>query len=438
VPLTVAPPPRTGDAAQGPLFTDSARSAALDHAVPEPVGPVADPAHPKPAATARTVAAGVLFAVVATAIAGCLALVVTTFRLLGTNDVQLELGGPPAVLLAVAFATATVAALLFLTRNWAPPRIGTVVLAFVVSIAWPLSGVALPAALVAFLAIGLALGRDRRSGGGRRVTGWPAVGAFATAALVLAIAGAAIADTHPAPPPKAAAPAPEPVETAAPESTPIAEVTPEATPVAEATPEATPTPDATPVPESTPAAETVSPIAETESPPADTESPTVETESPPADTESPTADAELPTAESSPLAEAETPPALDPETPPASEPVPRADDAEQFVRDYYRALDEKRFEDAWNTLSPAVRKRFGGFTGWKAGYAKTLYSKPRNIAVTASGDNVTVTHLLVARDDGCSAEGRFNVTWTLSRRAEQWSVTALTASVAGANTAKCR
>ena len=51
---------------------------------------------------------------------------------------------------------------------------------------------------------------------------------------------------------------------------------------------------------------------------------------------------------------------------------------------------------------------------------------------------MTVKHLLVARDEGCSADLRFNVTWTLSRLEEQWSVTSLTATVAGANTAECR
>jgi hypothetical protein len=378
------------------LFTGSTWSAAPDPAAPEPVEPVTEPSHPKPAATARTVAAGVLFAALATAIAASVVLVVTAFRLLGSGDVRLELGGPPAVLLAVAFASAAAAALLFLTRDWAPPRFGTLALAFVVSIAWPLSGIALPAALIAVLAVGLALGRDRRSGGGRRVTGWPAIAAFASAALVLALAGAAIAKTHPAPPPKAAAP----VETGADAAPPTNAQSGESGAAQRADGGSAPTGK---VDSTSPAeAETVT------------------------------------TAEQAPLGKAATPPALDAEAPPASDADPVADDARRFVRDYYRALDERRFEDAWTTLSPAVKKRFGGFTGWKAGYAKTLYSKPRTIAVTASGATVTVTHLLVARDEGCSADSRFNVTWALNRSGEQWTVTALSASVAGANTAKCR
>ena len=73
-------------------------------------------------------------------------LVITAVRLLGSGDARLDLGGPPAVLLAVAFAAGNVAALLFLTRDWAPPRVVTVALAFVVAMAWPLSGIPLPAA----------------------------------------------------------------------------------------------------------------------------------------------------------------------------------------------------------------------------------------------------------------------------------------------------
>ena len=49
-----------------------------------------------------------------------------------------------------------------------------------------------------------------------------------------------------------------------------------------------------------------------------------------------------------------------------------------------------------------------------------------------------IKHLLVARDEGCDADREFNVTWRLRRVSEQWSVAALSAAAAGANTAKCR
>src|SRR4051794_41940408 len=62
VPLTVAPPPRNGETAQGPWYADPPSAAAADHAAVTPSGSAAEPAHPTPAATARTVAAGALFA----------------------------------------------------------------------------------------------------------------------------------------------------------------------------------------------------------------------------------------------------------------------------------------------------------------------------------------------------------------------------------------
>ena len=52
------PSPRTGDAAQGPWFADPPSIAATDHAPVPSDEPATVPAHPKPAAAARTAAAG--------------------------------------------------------------------------------------------------------------------------------------------------------------------------------------------------------------------------------------------------------------------------------------------------------------------------------------------------------------------------------------------
>ena len=437
-----------------------------DHTAPEPAEPVTEPAHPKPAATARTVAAGVLFAALGAVVAATTVVLITAFRLVGNGDVRLDFGGPPAVLLAVAFAAVNVAALLLLTHEWAPPRAVTAVLAFVVAVAWPLSDIRLPAAALAIVAIGLAIGRDRRVGGGRRVTGWSAFGALAAAGVGLAIVGAALANTHPASHPRAAVPKTPSEATggvASGDVAPPAEVAP-SEPAREATPAAT---------ASAPAEEAPTGEAPSE---AGGEAPTVAAEEAPAG-EAPTGAAgeapgglaptvaaeeaagEAPSgaAGEAPAVEAPTDAAL-PESPElpstglpdagsqgaplAEAPAGSLDDAapaaESFVRAYYRALDEKRFEDAWDSLTPALRTRFGGFAGWKAGYATTVYSKPRNIAVTATGNGATVEHLLVARDKNCAGERRFSVTWRLRRVSEQWSVTALTAAAVGADTARCR
>jgi hypothetical protein len=462
------------------LFTDSSRSVVPDHTAPEPAEPVTEPAHPKPAATARTVAAGILFAALGAALAASAVLVITAFRLLGSGDARLDLGGPPAVLLAVAFAAGNVAALLFLTRDWAPPRAGTAAVAFVVAMAWPLSGIPLPAGLLAMVAIGLALSRDRRVGGGRRITGWGPLGALAAAGFALAIAGAALAESHPTKPPKPvavndAAPAGEPTGDADASDVTGGDATSEAAGDAEAA--GTAASGAAGERTTSEAAEHVAPGGATgESAPSDAaaEAPRggADLGDAPGDAapndvtgdaatgepasgaapngtagDAATGDPASDVAPSEPApptglpTDAETPslPSSEPESAPlAQAPAASLGDPKSLVRAYYRALDEKRFDDAWKSLSPAVRTRFGGFGGWKAGYAKTLYSKPRNLTVTTVGSGVTVKHLLVARDQNCSGERRFSVTWTLRRVSERWSVTGLTAAAVGANTATCR
>ena len=65
MPLTVAPPPRNGDAAQGRWFSDAPALAAADPVGAPPDAPEPAPTLPAPAAIARTVAAGVLLAAAA-------------------------------------------------------------------------------------------------------------------------------------------------------------------------------------------------------------------------------------------------------------------------------------------------------------------------------------------------------------------------------------
>ena len=98
----------------------------------------------------------------------------------------------------------------------------------------------------------------------------------------------------------------------------------------------------------------------------------------------------------------------------AEPPAPRgvaAPSAEAVVTAYYAALDDRRFSAAWRTLSPSVRESFGGFEGWRAGYATTLESRPEDITVSGT----TVKHALVAVDRAPCGEvrRRFAVTWRL-------------------------
>ena len=94
------------------------------------------------------------------------------------------------------------------------------------------------------------------------------------------------------------------------------------------------------------------------------------------------------------------------------------------MRAYYRALDEKRFDAAWESLGPAIHKRLGSFAKWKAGFGKTVSSKPRDFAVSAAGATIIVKHMLVARDRGCGAR-EFAVTWRLRETPDGFSVVGL-------------
>ena len=104
----------------------------------------------------------------------------------------------------------------------------------------------------------------------------------------------------------------------------------------------------------------------------------------------------------------------------------QADSAKRFVRGYYADLDAQRFDDAWALLSPAVRADLGPYARWKAGYGTTISSTPRDFAV----DGTTVTHMLVARDEGCAARA-FRVTWQLRRDGDAGPSPGLPATAAG-------
>ncbi|HET6547596.1 MAG TPA: hypothetical protein VFG79_03995, partial [Solirubrobacter sp.] len=143
-------------------------------------------------------AAGALFAAYALAVAATAVLVVVTVRLVASGDARFEPGVPARVLLAAGFAAADAALLVLATKRWAALRPLTVALAVVVSVAWPLSGIPLPAAALAVLAVGLAAARDRARPSGSRVDERTVAIGLSIAAAVLLIAGAAVATTHPA------------------------------------------------------------------------------------------------------------------------------------------------------------------------------------------------------------------------------------------------
>ena len=78
-----------------------------------------------------------------------------------------------------------------------------------------------------------------------------------------------------------------------------------------------------------------------------------------------------------------------------------------------------------------MQAKLGPFARWKAGYAMTLSSRPRDFVTARLGATTTVTHVLVARDEGCAAEREFMVTWRLKADSGRWIVSALSAVALG-------
>ena len=116
----------------------------------------------------------------------------------------------------------------------------------------------------------------------------------------------------------------------------------------------------------------------------------------------------------------------------APEPEPRRPAA--TVRAYYRALDDRAFGRAWRALAPAVRRGFGGFDRWRAGFAATLSSRPAGLRTVRAGDAWIVAGRLEARDRAACGVlvRRFDVRWRLVRGATGWRAAAVTGSpVAG-------
>jgi hypothetical protein len=253
---------------------------------------------------------------------------------------------------------------------WPAIRPTTLVLALVVSAAWPLSGHPVAAAPVGILAIGLVLARDRLGDRGRRVRGeWPPA-ILIVVASTLVIAGLSAAKSHRSPAPAKQA---QRADAALATKPPPGAITPGSSAAHDA--------------------DTAGTLA------------------------SPSADAPA----ASPTPAAETPASPLPDTPAS----PLEDEATAFVGDYYTALDERRFDDAWASLSGSVRDAFGGFARWKAGYARTVSSRPRDLAVRTDGDDTIVEHRLLARDKGCDSTRNFSVTWRLERVSDTWKVAGL-------------
>ncbi|MDA0162576.1 hypothetical protein OM076_20040 [Solirubrobacter ginsenosidimutans] len=414
-------------------------------------GPEPTPTLPASAAIARTMAAGALLSAASLAIAATLVFLVAAVRLAFAQGARLTFDGAAPVLLAVAFALGCAATLASPAWPWPARRPRTLALAAIVAAASPVSGHVLPALALAIVAVGLALVRDHRTPGGRRVTHWGVAAGLSVAALAAAIAGAALAESHPLHPTAslnagAGHAASTRSESTAGQPAPAKPATqrPAKSRHGEAPPAKHGSTHGKPAPRGN--GTTAPPATDKAAPPSDGKSaPPTESETAP-----PTDDKAVPPADgktappthgvTTPPADGNAPPATGDETPGSSEPAPAApaergsalpgaapdaDAATAFVRDYYAALDERRFEDAWAVLSPAIQQRFGGFARWQAGYAQTAKSDPRELITRPDGGALIVNVRLVAHEKNCDASQTFRVTWRLEPTADGWHVAGL-------------
>jgi hypothetical protein len=111
-------------------------------------------------------------------------------------------------------------------------------------------------------------------------------------------------------------------------------------------------------------------------------------------------------------------------TPAASPAASSTEEARASVRDFYRAISQRRYAAAWKRLSPRLRRSFGNFEAWQAGYAETVSVSTTALRVDDTGSTrVTVKVDLRAVDrDACSRRvtQRFSGKWQLRFRADRW------------------
>lgn len=407
------------------------------------------PPDPEPATAVRSAVAGTVLAAGALIAALIVVGMVAVLALLDSGHERLEVGSGSLTVFLVAGGLACVnaALLIALALNGRALRPITVVLAFVLAAAWPLSGIVLPAAIVATLATGLAVAHDRRRPGAGPCVGWQAAVALGVTGLALSVAGLAGArtsDVHK--PPSAARPAGE--DTAAASIQPGGRAMPLHAPDTPAgktghTP-ASPDDAAPAAPGKTGHTPAAPDDAAPDKPSPAPSKPEDTARSAPKET-GPGETGHAPAAPDDTGPDKPSPAPSKPEDAGRATPDESATEApltaagpsspDGAVKAYYAALDEGKFKDAWRSLSPSVQSTFGGYARWSAGFKTTVSSRPRHIKVesaTAGAARIRLT--LVATDRapcGKTVERRFSVTWQLARAAGVWRATALHAAAIG-------
>jgi hypothetical protein len=110
----------------------------------------------------------------------------------------------------------------------------------------------------------------------------------------------------------------------------------------------------------------------------------------------------------------------------------RAVSPQRVVRDYYAALDGRRFRDAWSRLDASVQQGFGSFASWRHGYRRTRGHRLTDLRVTSeAGGAHRVTLVLEAADAtpcGAPVARTFAVVWRLMLTGGDWRAIELRAT----------
>jgi hypothetical protein len=347
----------------------------------------------------------------------------------GDNGIRIE--GPPLVLLLVGVALTSAVALVLVTRGWSTPRSATLAIVVATTVIWPLSGYAWLLAPLAFVLIGALLAHDRRQPT-RTPPRLDALLVLGLGGAIFMLAGALTArpreEVRPPQPPVAALTAAddeaEAREDATREPGDAAEDDEDAGGADERAGDDEATRDGD---EAAAGDDEATGDGDNAAEAADDEATRDGGDAAAANDEATRGGGDAAGDDTATGDDAAPTPA--PASPRTPAPGASAPDVapERFVRDYYADLNAQRFAEAWATLSPAVQAALGPYARWKAGYANTLSSQPQDFAV----DGGSVTHVLVARDEGCGRSRQFRVSWQLVPDGDGWTVTRLTAAAVG-------
>jgi endonuclease YncB( thermonuclease family) len=98
--------------------------------------------------------------------------------------------------------------------------------------------------------------------------------------------------------------------------------------------------------------------------------------------------------------------------------------AKLFMDVYYARVSGRRFRAAWGMLGRRVRRAFGSFQTWKAGYRRSLGVSLPGVRGRLSGSRAVVNVRLRSRDrDACSGRiirQTFRGSWVLAPRRGSW------------------